>query len=46
MKAAIGGGKPTQLASGNPNGLAVDATNVYWTNSIYAKGTVMKLTPK
>jgi hypothetical protein len=43
MRVSAKGGRATLLASGqSPNGLAVDATSVYWTN---ASGTVMK-TPK
>jgi hypothetical protein len=45
MKAPIGGGATTTLASGQayPNGIAVDATSVYWVSD---DGTVMKLTRK
>ena len=43
-KVPIAGGTPTTLASDQnaPVFIAVDATNVYWTN--YAGGTVMKVT--
>ncbi len=47
MKVATGGGPPTTLASSGQaglNGIAVDDTSVYWTNT--NGGTVMKLTPK
>jgi len=50
MKCAVGGcdGSPTVIASGQgrPNGIAVDATSVYWANSDPNHGGVMKLTPK
>jgi DNA-binding beta-propeller fold protein YncE len=43
MKVPTGGGTPTTLASGQgyPDGIAVDGTSVYWTNS--GSGTVMKV---
>ena len=43
MKVAIDGGAPTILASGqsSPTRIAVDATSVYWTNSV--NGMVMKV---
>jgi hypothetical protein len=44
MKAPIGGGGATTLASGQnaPTGVAVDAANVYWTNNTES-GSVMKV---
>jgi hypothetical protein len=43
MKVSLGGGNPTTLASGqgHPREIAVDATDVYWTNN--GDGTVMKV---
>ena len=53
MKVAIGGGTPIPLASNQlyPDGIAVDATSVYWTTGVSRDltvydGAVMKLTPK
>jgi hypothetical protein len=42
MKVARAGGTPTTIATGQnfPAGIAVDATNVYWTNNL--DGTIMK----
>jgi hypothetical protein len=42
MRAPVGGGSPTTLASGvnKPGFVAVDGTSVYWTNA--GDGTVMK----
>jgi hypothetical protein len=42
MKVPVGGGTPVTLVSGQnqPLGIAIDATNIYWTN--YG-GTVMKV---
>ncbi len=43
MHAPLTGGTATALASGqnDPNGIALDSTTVYWTNS--AGGQVMKV---
>lgn len=43
MKAAISGGAPTTLASGqnHPEAIAVDATSAYWMDR--ASNTVMKV---
>jgi hypothetical protein len=43
MKVSTAGGTPTTLATAQsgPQGIAVDATSVYWTN--YTGGTVMKV---
>jgi hypothetical protein len=50
MRVPIGGGSPVVLASGlsSPTQLALDSTDVYWTNTgteqnHYADGTVMKM---
>jgi hypothetical protein len=42
MKVPIGGGNPVAVASGQaaPTGIAVDGTNIYWTN--FDDNTVMK----
>jgi sugar lactone lactonase YvrE len=41
----IGGGQVTTLAWGTrPNGVALDNTSIYWTDTV--AGTVTKLTPK
>jgi hypothetical protein len=45
MKVGVTGASPPKnLASASVNGLAVDSTSVYWTDSF--AGSVMKLTPK
>ena len=46
MKVPIAGGTPITLASSHtgPQGIAVDATSVYWFDT--TAGTIMKVTPK
>lgn len=45
-KVPITGGAPVTIAAGISNGVAVDATSVYWVTDLDGVGSVFKLTPK